>query len=109
MVVHAARTPAEVMLAAPLLKHSSVLDLRLHYTGNSKALMATQQTLPAALPSAAASFSNNLSSSGAAPHRFHVLMCAILAPLMWVLMWISSGFKLECAFGGFPLHLPIRL
>jgi hypothetical protein len=50
VVVHAARTSAELMLAAPLLKHTSVLDLRLHYTGDPDALVATQHILPAPLP-----------------------------------------------------------
>lgn len=67
-MVHAARTPTEVMLAAPLLKHSGVVDLRLHYTGNAKALINMQQTLPAALPSGATSDSHSISGSGAA-HR----------------------------------------
>lgn len=37
------------MLAAPLLKHSSVLDLRLHFTGDAKAITPSDYTLPAPL------------------------------------------------------------
>eukprot|EP00892_Ulva_mutabilis_P005804 jgi/Ulvmu1/3596/UM017_0008.1 len=64
VVVHAARTPAEVMLAAPLLKHAAVVDLRLHYTGSTGALTATQHTLPAPLPCEATSRSSTLTGSG---------------------------------------------
>lgn len=64
VVVHAARTPAEVMLAAPLLKHASVFDLRLHYTGDPNALVTTQQTLPCPLPVGEGFKSKRLSTSG---------------------------------------------
>lgn len=49
VVVHAARTPAELFLAAPLLSHPDVFDLRLHYTGDVKALLPQQRALPAPL------------------------------------------------------------
>lgn len=64
VVVHSARTVSEVVLAAPLLKHASVLDLRVHYTGDWKELQSTQQTLPAPLPTDASSKRNEWSASG---------------------------------------------